>query len=31
MSWIALFIIGWFIYGMLVNFGARDDDDDDYR
>ena len=25
MSWIALFIIGWFIYGILTNFGQHDD------
>ena len=34
MSWIAFVVIGWFIYGLLVNFGYHDDDennDDDDR
>ena len=29
MGWVAFVVIGWFIYGLLVNFGIRDDDDDE--
>ena len=29
MGWVAFVVIGWFIYGLLVNFGIRDDDDED--
>ncbi len=30
MGWVAFVVIGWFIYGLLVNFGASDDDDNHY-
>ena len=29
MGWVAFVVIGWFIYGLLVNFGYHDDDEDD--
>ncbi len=29
MGWVAFVVIGWFIYGLLVNFGIRDDDNDE--
>jgi hypothetical protein len=29
MGWVAFVVTGWFIYGLLVNFGAGYDDDDD--
>ncbi len=29
MGWVAFVVIGWFIYGLLVNFGMNDDDDED--
>lgn len=29
MGWVAFVVIGWFIYGLLVNFGYHEDEDDD--
>ena len=29
MGWVAFVVIGWFIYGLLVNFGYDDDEHGD--